>query len=146
MRELLLASHLFVPLMQDETKIRVWVDFWEERKGDFLSLTKDGDGGKDLHLLLEMMILELELEYPQFDLPQELAIPWHEYLWTEWWGCSLAQDRFAHIVTSAFLKPKCAIWDCPRPAIGSESWHDYCSMYHVGYAGTGKRALQAQQL
>ena len=35
---------------------------------------------------------------------------------------------------SAFLKPKCALWDCPRPAIGSESWHDYCSMYHVDLA------------
>ena len=35
---------------------------------------------------------------------------------------------------SAFLKPKCVLWDCPRPAIGSESWHDYCSMYHVDLA------------
>jgi hypothetical protein len=35
---------------------------------------------------------------------------------------------------SAFLKPKCALWDCPRTAIGSESWHDYCSMYHVDLA------------
>ena len=38
----------------------------------------------------------VQLEYPQFNLPQELAIPWHEYMWTECWGYFLAHDRFAH--------------------------------------------------
>ncbi|XP_009589156.1 transcription factor VOZ1-like [Nicotiana tomentosiformis] len=46
---------------------------------------------------------------------------------------------------SAFLGPKCSLWDCPRPAMGSD-WcqksHDYCSDYHAslapneGYPGT----------
>ncbi|XP_059291231.1 transcription factor VOZ1-like [Lycium ferocissimum] len=38
---------------------------------------------------------------------------------------------------SAFLGPKCALWDCPRPAMGSD-WcqksHDYCSDYHASLA------------
>ncbi|CAH9114205.1 unnamed protein product [Cuscuta epithymum] len=38
---------------------------------------------------------------------------------------------------SAFLGPKCALWDCPRPAMGSD-WcqksHDYCSDYHRSLA------------
>ncbi|KAF3680489.1 Transcription factor VOZ1 [Capsicum annuum] len=38
---------------------------------------------------------------------------------------------------SAFLGPKCALWDCPRPAMGSD-WcqksHDYCSDYHAALA------------
>ncbi|XP_073038507.1 transcription factor VOZ1-like [Primulina eburnea] len=38
---------------------------------------------------------------------------------------------------SAFLGPKCALWDCPRPAQGSD-WcqnsDDYCSAYHAGLA------------
>ncbi|KAL0300696.1 UNVERIFIED_CONTAM: Transcription factor VOZ1 [Sesamum radiatum] len=38
---------------------------------------------------------------------------------------------------SAFLGPKCALWDCPRPALGS-AWSqksdDYCSVYHAGLA------------
>ncbi|KAL5571055.1 hypothetical protein UlMin_020652 [Ulmus minor] len=32
---------------------------------------------------------------------------------------------------SAFLGPKCALWDCSRPAQGSESCQDYCSSCHV---------------
>ncbi|KAL1187975.1 Transcription factor VOZ2 [Cardamine amara subsp. amara] len=31
---------------------------------------------------------------------------------------------------SAFLGPKCALWDCTRPAQGSEWYLDYCSNYH----------------
>ncbi|XP_057764415.1 transcription factor VOZ1 [Salvia miltiorrhiza] len=38
---------------------------------------------------------------------------------------------------SAFLGPKCALWDCTRPALGLD-WcqksDDYCSIYHAGLA------------
>ncbi|KAF6170698.1 hypothetical protein GIB67_015650 [Kingdonia uniflora] len=37
---------------------------------------------------------------------------------------------------SAFLGPKCALWDCPRPAQVSEFSQDYCSDYHGGLALT----------
>ena len=32
---------------------------------------------------------------------------------------------------SAFLGPKCALWDCPRPAQGSDLCQDYCSSGHT---------------
>ncbi|KAG6467205.1 transcription factor VOZ1-like isoform X1 [Zingiber officinale] len=35
---------------------------------------------------------------------------------------------------SAFLRPKCALWDCPRPARGSEWYEDYCSSFHATLA------------
>ena len=62
---------------------------------DYDNLTLIVDlSGSNLDVLnnLEGIVL---LEYPQFNLPQELAIPWHEYMWTECWGYFLAHDRFA---------------------------------------------------
>ncbi|CAH8389797.1 unnamed protein product [Eruca vesicaria subsp. sativa] len=35
---------------------------------------------------------------------------------------------------SAFLGPKCALWDCTRPAHGSDWYMDYCSDYHGNLA------------
>lgn len=35
---------------------------------------------------------------------------------------------------AAFLGPKCALWDCPRPAHGSDWWQDYCSSFHATLA------------
>ncbi|CAL9074641.1 unnamed protein product [Musa textilis] len=35
---------------------------------------------------------------------------------------------------SAFLSPKCALWDCPRPAQGSEWCQEYCSSFHATLA------------
>ncbi|EEF39805.1 transcription factor VOZ1 isoform X1 [Ricinus communis] len=36
---------------------------------------------------------------------------------------------------SAFLGPKCALWDCPRPAQGGLDWcQDYCSSFHHALA------------
>ncbi|CAI0385393.1 unnamed protein product [Linum tenue] len=31
---------------------------------------------------------------------------------------------------SAFMGPKCALWDCTRPAQGSEPYKDYCNSFH----------------
>ncbi|GKU96324.1 hypothetical protein SLEP1_g9572 [Rubroshorea leprosula] len=35
---------------------------------------------------------------------------------------------------SAFMGPKCALWDCTRPAQGFESYEDYCSCFHATLA------------
>ncbi|ONK55528.1 uncharacterized protein A4U43_UnF2010 [Asparagus officinalis] len=35
---------------------------------------------------------------------------------------------------SAYLRPKCALWDCPRPAQVSEWCQDYCSSFHATMA------------
>ncbi|XP_057797543.1 transcription factor VOZ1-like isoform X2 [Salvia miltiorrhiza] len=42
-----------------------------------------------------------------------------------------------HPPPSAFLGAKCALWDCPRPALGlgwSQEPDEYCSVYHAGLA------------
>jgi hypothetical protein len=79
----------------------------------------------------------VQLEYPQLNLSQELAP--NVYIDMSYCGQSARgvllhmTDLFTTMTStpSAFLKPKCALWDCPRPDVGSERWHDYCSMYHV---------------
>ncbi|WCJ30875.1 vascular plant one zinc finger protein [Euphorbia peplus] len=35
---------------------------------------------------------------------------------------------------SAFMGPKCSLWDCARPAQGSEWFEDYCSSFHANLA------------
>ncbi|XBI28986.1 hypothetical protein VPH35_053090 [Triticum aestivum] len=79
-------------------------------------------------------------EYLQFNLPQEL--PPNAYLDMNNYGQN-AGDGFLHMsdllttmspAPASFLRPKCALWDCPRPAQGSERWQDYCSMYHAELA------------
>ncbi|GAB4831327.1 Transcription factor voz1 [Ancistrocladus abbreviatus] len=40
----------------------------------------------------------------------------------------------AQLPPYAFLGPKCALWDCPRPAHGSEWCPDYCSSFHANLA------------
>ncbi|KAJ4729712.1 transcription factor VOZ1 [Melia azedarach] len=35
---------------------------------------------------------------------------------------------------SAFMGPKCALWDCTRPALGFEWYKDYCSSFHAALA------------
>uniref|UniRef100_A0ACD5W0K1 Uncharacterized protein n=1 Tax=Avena sativa TaxID=4498 RepID=A0ACD5W0K1_AVESA len=79
-------------------------------------------------------------EYPQFNFQQELAP--NAYLDMNNYGQS-AGDVYLHMSDllttmspepAAFLRPKCALWDCPRPAQGSERWQDYCSVYHAELA------------
>ncbi|KAL6614508.1 hypothetical protein ACP70R_036778 [Stipagrostis hirtigluma subsp. patula] len=81
-----------------------------------------------------------QLEYPQFNLPQEMS----SNVYLDMSNCGQgAGDVFLHMsdllttmtpAPAAFLRPKCALWDCPRPAMGSERWQDYCSMYHADLA------------
>lgn len=54
-------------------------------------------------------------------------------------GCSQDENSppFESVVSpppAAFLGPKCALWDCPRPAHGSEWYQDYCSAFHASLA------------
>ena len=50
------------------------------------------------------------------------------------------EEEFLHEITSplppsAFLGPKCALWDCPRPAQGGRC-PDYCNILHADNAQT----------
>ena len=56
-------------------------------------------------------------------------------------GIGYAQDeihmslpKMSFSSPSAFLGPKCALWDCPRPANGLDWYQDYCSAFHASLA------------
>ncbi|KAL3011207.1 hypothetical protein AAZX31_07G187100 [Glycine max] len=80
------------------------------------------------------------LEYHQFDLHQD----YDHGLYTGFNGTGYCEeDAIPHISSylpsicpppSAFLGPKCALWDCPRPAQGLDWCQDYCSSFHAALA------------
>ncbi|XP_061341553.1 transcription factor VOZ1 isoform X2 [Gastrolobium bilobum] len=80
------------------------------------------------------------LEYHQFDLNQDLD---HSFYagFNDTGFCE--EDAVPHISSylpsifpppSAFLGPKCALWDCPRPVQGLDWCQDYCSSFHAALA------------
>uniref|UniRef100_A0A6N2KZQ0 Transcription factor VOZ1 n=1 Tax=Salix viminalis TaxID=40686 RepID=A0A6N2KZQ0_SALVM len=82
-----------------------------------------------------------QLDYHQFDLPQTFE----QNFYTDFNGTDLGEeDGIPHVSSylpsmcpppSAFLGPKCALWDCPRPAQGGLEWcQDYCSSFHHSLA------------
>ncbi|GFP79746.1 transcription factor voz1 [Phtheirospermum japonicum] len=75
-----------------------------------------------------------QLDYHSFNFHQEFE---QQYFGFD--GPSFGYDQQNMICPppSAFLGPKCALWDCPRPALGldwSQKPDDYCSIYHAGLA------------
>lgn len=81
-----------------------------------------------------------QLDYHQFDM-------YHDFPSSIFVGFNgtgqCGEDGISHISSllprvcpppSAFLGPKCALWDCPRPAQGSEWCQDYCSSFHANLA------------
>ncbi|KAL5054170.1 hypothetical protein RYX36_034852 [Vicia faba] len=80
------------------------------------------------------------LEYHQFDLHQDFD----HSLYTGFNGTGYSEEEaIPHISSylpstcpppSAFLGPKCALWDCPRPAQGLDWCQDYCSSFHAALA------------
>lgn len=80
------------------------------------------------------------LEYNQFDLHPDFD---HSF-YTGYNGTGYCEeDAIPHISSylpsicpppSAFLGPKCALWDCPRPAQGLDWCQDYCSSFHAALA------------
>ncbi|CAD5174064.1 unnamed protein product [Musa acuminata subsp. malaccensis] len=79
------------------------------------------------------------LDYQLYNLQQEMADHLYDNISVEHDGA----DVFPHMSDllpticpppSAFLRPKCALWDCPRPAQGSEWCQDYCSSFHANLA------------
>lgn len=80
------------------------------------------------------------LEYHQYGLNQDFE----HNLYSCYNGIPLCSEDFMpHIssylptqcpLPSAFLGPKCALWDCPRPAQGLDWYQDYCSSFHAALA------------
>lgn len=74
-----------------------------------------------------------ELDYFSFDFPQDYSSTKFDVTGQD----ALLPIGFLPNISpppSAFLGPKCALWDCPRPA---QSWcPDYCSSLHAAVAQT----------
>ena len=80
------------------------------------------------------------LEYHQFDLHQDFD---HSF-YTGFNGIGYCEEDAIPQISSylpsicpppsAFLGPKCALWDCPRPAQGLDWCQDYCSSFHAALA------------
>ncbi|KAL0407398.1 UNVERIFIED_CONTAM: Transcription factor VOZ1 [Sesamum latifolium] len=89
------------------------------------------------------MALPRQLDYHSFDFHQEFE----QQYFSGFDSTTFVEDDSMPQISgyeqnvcpppSAFLGPKCALWDCPRPALGSD-WSqksdDYCSIYHAGLA------------
>ncbi|XP_068319874.1 transcription factor VOZ1-like isoform X1 [Pyrus communis] len=81
-----------------------------------------------------------QLDYHQFELHQDFE----QSFYPCFHGTALrGEDTLSQASTylpsifpppSAFLGPKCALWDCPRPAQGFDWWLDYCSSFHAALA------------
>ncbi|XP_073300220.1 transcription factor VOZ1-like isoform X2 [Primulina huaijiensis] len=103
------------------------------------------------HSGMNHMDLTEQLDYHSFDFHPELD---QQFFPIYNGTCLIGEDGipqipdYQQIITpppSAFLGPKCALWDCPRPALASD-WSqksdDYCSTYHTqlapaeGYRGS----------
>eukprot|EP00262_Sarcandra_glabra_P013516 TRINITY_DN3764_c0_g1_i1.p1 TRINITY_DN3764_c0_g1~~TRINITY_DN3764_c0_g1_i1.p1 ORF type:complete len:494 (+),score=89.12 TRINITY_DN3764_c0_g1_i1:78-1559(+) len=93
------------------------------------------------HTLVNGVQTTTPLDYQQFNLHQDIS----HNLFVGFDGSRQhGEDAMTHISEllpricppSAFLGPKCALWDCPRPALGSElEWcQDYCSSFHATLA------------
>ncbi|KAF5742315.1 transcription factor VOZ1-like isoform X2 [Tripterygium wilfordii] len=81
-----------------------------------------------------------QLDYHNFDLHQDIEQQFYG-------GFDVSgfcvEDAMPHVSSylpsicpppSAFLGPKCALWDCPRPAQGLDWCQDYCSSFHAALA------------
>ncbi|KAL5730543.1 Transcription factor voz1 [Ranunculus cassubicifolius] len=90
--------------------------------------------------LMHNLDLPNQFDYPPFDLHQDFD----HNLYVNFNGNVQCGEDTMHqipdllpsisVPPSAFLGPKCALWDCPRPAQGSDWFHDYCSNYHAALA------------
>ncbi|MCO5571716.1 hypothetical protein L7F22_025463 [Adiantum nelumboides] len=87
------------------------------------------------------LVLEEHLSSPALCLQDPLL---HKF-YSDAIDCS-PNGQFSSIMSpppAAFLGPKCALWDCPRPAARSEWLLDYCSTFHATLAlneGAGGRS------
>ncbi|KAJ6728527.1 TRANSCRIPTION FACTOR VOZ1 [Salix koriyanagi] len=111
----------------------------QEHVFPFVDQCKDSPSG-DRSMVINSVEGVAQLEYHDFDLPQNSE----QNFYTGFNGMDLGEDA-THLVSSylpsmflppsAFLGPKCALWDCSRPAQGGLDWcQDYCSSFHHAVA------------
>nr|DAD22753.1 TPA_asm: hypothetical protein HUJ06_024216 [Nelumbo nucifera] len=108
---------------------------------DFQGIHRCKDTTSGAHnTLINNMEMTNQLDYYQFDLHQDFD---HNTFIGFNGDGECGEDSMPHLSSylpnfcpppSAFLGPKCALWDCPRPAQGSEWCRDYCSSFHAALA------------
>ncbi|XP_074272287.1 transcription factor VOZ1 [Silene latifolia] len=108
----------------------------EEQNRSAVDQCKESPGFQSL-VTTNMDMATTQLDYNQFNLHLDLE---HHYL-NGYLGIGVDTTNpisgFLPIICpppSAFLGPKCALWDCPRPAQGADWWLDYCSSFHATLA------------
>lgn len=103
------------------------------------------DQCKDSHVAIGAAAIDTvdginSLEQLQFGLNQGFNQSYYDNYNSTGFG---GEDTMPHVTNclpsicpppSAFLGPKCALWDCPRPAQGLEWCQDYCSSFHAALA------------
>lgn len=81
--------------------------------------------------------INYQLDYHPFDLQQDFD---HGHLLDANGTEDYVKDANSNMLPnispppSAFMGPKCALWDCTRPAQGSDWFQDYCSSFHATLA------------
>ncbi|GLT80901.1 hypothetical protein SLA2020_523120 [Shorea laevis] len=80
----------------------------------------------------------IQVNYHHFDLHQDFVHDFYPaFTNTDFSGDEAVISSYLPSVClppSAFLGPKCALWDCPRPAQGLDWFQDYCSGFHAELA------------
>lgn len=80
------------------------------------------------------------IDYPQFNLNQDIQNNQYVALHSSGQDAVTLLPHFQEMLPmicpppSAFLRQKCALWDCPRPTQGLDWCQDYCSSFHATLA------------
>lgn len=85
--------------------------------------------------------VDATIDYPQFHLNQDMQNNQYVGLHGTAQGAVTLLPHFQEMLPmipppppAAFLRQKCALWDCPRPTQGSDWCQDYCSSFHATLA------------
>ncbi|XP_012091690.1 transcription factor VOZ1 isoform X2 [Jatropha curcas] len=112
----------------------------QEHNFSFVDQCKDSPSGAH-SMALNNLEGAAQLDYHQYDLSQNFESNFYAgFHSTDLCGEDAIPNVSSYIPSicpppAAFLGPKCALWDCPRPAQGGLDWcQDYCSSFHHALA------------
>lgn len=109
----------------------------------FQSVEQLKNAAMGVNMGMNHMNVPSQLDYQSFDFHQDFEQPYVlDFNGTVFTGGDVMPQISGYQQNispppSAFLGPKCALWDCPRPALHldwSQKSDDYCSVYHAGLA------------
>ncbi|KAI3439873.1 uncharacterized protein J3R85_004291 [Psidium guajava] len=132
---------------EPDTQIFQTANFTAAQEADFVNFEQQGLGPQEFYHCginsgmhntdVNDLDLSAQFDYLNFDFHQDND---HGHYGEANNAKQIGHDVGANILPlvnpppSAFLGPKCALWDCQRPAQGSEWCLDYCSTMHADLA------------